>query len=92
MSKTYVTYDTRTGEILSAHYGATDATHARHTAQTRSGVEGAHIGVIEVPSRAHERGKHYKVDTRSKTLVESAVGEDGVGFGFGRTGRVDASK
>jgi len=92
MSKTYVTYDTRTGEILSAHYGATDATHARHTAQTRSGVEGAHIGVIEVPSRAHERGKHYKVDTRSKTLVESAVGEHGVGFGFGGTGRVDASK
>ena len=92
MSKTYVAYDTRTGQILSAHYGATDATHARHTAQTRSGVEDAHIGVIEVPSRAHERGKHYKVDTRSKTLVESAVGEHGVGFGFGGTGRVDASK
>jgi len=91
MSKTYVTYDTRTGRILSAHYGATDATHARHTAR-RSGVEDAHIGVIEVPSRAHERGKHYKVDTRSKTLVESAVGEHGVGFGFGGTGRVDASK
>ena len=92
MSKTYVTYDTRTGRILSAHYGATDAAHARHTAQTHSGVEAAHIGVIEVPSRAHERGKHYKVDTRSKTLVESAVGEHGVGFGFGGTGRVDASK
>jgi len=45
-----------------------------------------------VPSRAHERGKHYKVDTRSKTLVESAVGEHGVGFGFGATGRVDVSK
>jgi hypothetical protein len=64
---------------LSAHYGATDAAHVRHTAR-RSRVEAAHIGVIEVPSDAHERGKHYKVDTRSMTLVGSAVGEQGVGF------------
>jgi hypothetical protein len=92
MSKAHVTYDTRTGRILGAHYGATDAAHARQTAQTRSGVEAAHIGVIEVPSDAHERSKYYKVDTRSMTLVETAVGEHGVGFGFGTMGRLDVSK
>ena len=87
MATTYVTFDTRSGRILSVHHGAVDARHARECAQSHAKLSDEHIGVITVPSDAVEREKQYKVDVGRNVLVAVAAGEDGVGFGFGGTGR-----
>lgn len=87
MATTYVAFDRRSGRILSVHHGAVDARHARERAQSHAKISDEHIAVITVPSDAVERGKQYKVDVGRNVLVAAAAGEDGVGFGFGVTGR-----
>lgn len=84
---TYVTYDARSGRIISVHHGAVDTRQARQRAQHHSKIGEEHIAVITVPSGAAERGKKYKVDLARKALVEAVGGEGGVSFGFGVTGQ-----
>ena len=95
MSTAYVAFDTRSGRIISVHHGASDASYARQRAQgyskiaqDYSKIADEYIAVIAVPSGACEQGKQYKIDIDRKMLVETAAGEQGVGFGFGSTGRV----
>lgn len=91
MATTYVIFDTRSGRIFSVHHGAVDAKHARESMQYHTKISDEHIAVITVPSDAVEQGKQYKVDLNRKVLV-AADSEDGVGFGFGITGRSSAAK
>ncbi len=98
MATTYVTFDMRSGRILSVHHGATDADEALRDAQYQAQYQAKYqpqydaktsdeqVEVIAVPSDAVEQGKQYKVDVKSKTLV-TTEGNDGVGFGFGSTNR-----
>jgi hypothetical protein len=94
MATTYVAFDTRSGRILSVHHGPMDAKEARGGAQYHTQYHGQHdakisdeqVAVIAVPSGAVEQGKQYKVDLSCKALV-ATEGKDGVGFGFGVTGR-----
>jgi len=88
MSTTYVAYDTQSGRIISVHHGAPDACYARQRAQNHSKLAEEYIVVIEVPSGACERGKQYKIDIDRKMLVETEEGEQGFGFGFGKTGEL----
>jgi hypothetical protein len=95
MATTYVAFDARSGRILSVHHGAMDAKearegnaryhsqyHGRHDAK----ISDEHVAVITVPSDTVEQGKRYKVDVSRKALV-ATEDKDGVGFGFGVTGR-----
>lgn len=79
---TFVTYDARTGEILSVHHGSMDVDHARRFAQQRSKADREHIDAIAVEMNALTRGKCYKVDPQRKTIIESPAGE-GMGFAVG---------
>ena len=98
MATTYITFDTRSGRILSAHHGATDAREALRGAHYHTRYPGhaaktsdEDVAVIAVSSDAVEHGKHYKVDVKSRTLVASE-GNDGIGFGFGSSGRSSSPK
>jgi hypothetical protein len=84
---TYVTYDARSGQIISVHHGATDQSQVRQRAHQHSKIGHEHIGVITVQPEAAQRGKRYKVDVSRKALVEAGVGE-GVGFSFGVIARL----
>jgi len=95
MATTYIAFDTRSGRILSVHHGAMDAKEARaggiqyHTrfhGQHDAKISDEHVAVITVPSDTVEQGKQYKVDVSRKVLV-ATEDKDGVGFGFGITGR-----
>jgi hypothetical protein len=86
MANTHVTFDTRSGQILSVHLGAADASDARRGAQHHPEFSDEHVDVIEVSSDAVESDKQYKVDVGGRGLVEVAPEEGGVGFGFGVTG------
>jgi len=87
---TYVTYDTRSGQILSVHHGAIDATEARAGAQHHrpddAKINDEHIGVFTIPSDALDKEDLYKVDVDRKVLVAATAEEGGVGFGFGEAG------
>jgi hypothetical protein len=85
----YVTYDTRSGKIISVHHGATDVNQARQRAHDRRKIDQQHIDVISVEPDRLQNGKQYKVDQGRKVLVEAAPGE-GLGFGFGVTARLRA--
>jgi hypothetical protein len=82
MTTTYVTFDTRSGQILSVHHGAVDSSHALEGAQHHVKISDKHISVIPVPSDAVEQGTLYKVDVGRNLLVTAAVSEGGVGFSF----------
>jgi hypothetical protein len=93
MARTYVAFDTRSGQILSVHHGGEDAKelegaeyHTQYHEQFDAQISDEDVKVIVVPSDATEQGKQYKVDVKRQALVETE-GEDGVGFGFGITGR-----
>jgi len=90
MTTTYVTFDTRSGQILSVHHGAIDAKEARAGAQyhRQHGVKinDEHIGVIPIPSDALDKEELYKVDVGRKVLVAATAQDGGVGFGFGEAG------
>jgi hypothetical protein len=88
MATVQVTYDIRSGRIMSLHHGPVGPEHARRRAHEHSkpGVE--NIGVITVPSNAFGRGKRFKVDVARKTLVESP---EGAGFAFGVIGTAGRS-
>lgn len=91
MPSAYVSYDSRSGQIISMHQGPFDAVHAhervRDHARRRRKIDEQHIAVIAVSSEAFETGKQYSVDLTSKTLVEVAAGQGGVCFSFGSTRR-----
>ena len=93
MSPTHIVYDSKSGRIISIHHGYVDAGHALQRveqfakARDFAKIGKEHIAVITVSSEAFQRGKHYKVDVSRRTLLETTVGEGGVGFSFGPTGR-----
>ena len=83
MSVSHIAYYTRSGRILRVYHRATDTSYSPdHIAGDK------HVAVITGSFDKCEPMKQYKVDVRRKTLVEAAVGEQGVQFGFGRTGRL----
>jgi hypothetical protein len=88
---THVAYDTRSGRIISIHHGEKDASQIHQRAQRHGKIEQGHIGVISVLAETMQRGKRYKVDTGRKALVEAAAGE-GIGFGFGATGKMGGAR
>ncbi len=81
--KTHIAYDTRSGQIISAHHGPADADYAQQQAHDRSKISREHLAAIEIKSDAMQPGKLYKVDSKRKALVEVAQGEKGGGFGGG---------
>jgi hypothetical protein len=81
--KTHIAYDTRSGQIISAHHGPADAAYAQQQAYDRSKIAREHLAAIEIESDAMRPGKLYKVDSKRKALVEVAQGENGGGFGGG---------
>jgi hypothetical protein len=85
MASSRLTYDTRTGRIISLHHGQVDDAHARRKAQQYTSIGDEHITVITVPLDGFKPSQRYKVDTNRKTLVECAVGDGGVGFSVGST-------
>ncbi len=91
MTTTYVTFDTRSGQILIVHHGAADATEARkgaqYSRQPDAKIGDEHIGVIPVFSEAIDNEKLYKVDVGNKVLVAASAEHGGVGFGFGEADR-----
>jgi hypothetical protein len=84
--KTHVTYDSRSGQIISVQHGAADAAFALRQAHRRLKIAQEHLAAIEIGSDAMRSGKLYKVDPKHKTLVEVQAGEKGSGFAGG-TGR-----
>jgi hypothetical protein len=93
MATTHITFDTRSGKIISAHHGAEDpkmATqilHRQATLYPQAKIEKEYVEVITVPADAMQPGKQYKVDPRSKSLIPISAGESGVSFGFGASAR-----
>jgi hypothetical protein len=91
MTTTYVTFDKRSGQILSAHHGAIDAkealTGAQYHRHHQSKISDEHIDVIPIPSDALDEGKLYKVDVGRKVLVVATAQDGGIAFGFGEAGR-----
>jgi hypothetical protein len=90
MTTTYVTFDKRSGQILSVHHGAIDAKEARAGAQhhrQHDKISDEHIEAIPIPSDALDMEKLYKVDVGRKVLVAATAQDGGVAFGFGEAGR-----
>src|SRR4051794_28177166 len=84
MTTTYITFDKRSGQILSAHHGAIDAKDARAVAQYHdANIRDKDIETISVSSDTFDKEKLYKVDVGRKVLVAATVQGSGVGFGFG---------
>jgi hypothetical protein len=86
VSTAHVVYDTRSGQIISVHHGTSDIDHARQRAQIHSKIAGERMAVIAVPFHVCETGKQYMIDIDRKTLIETTADEQGISFGFGRTG------
>jgi hypothetical protein len=81
MMTTYITFDKRSGEILSAHHGAIDAKDARAVAHNDGHIRDKDTETISIPSDS--LGKLYRVDVGRKVLVAATVQGSGVGFEFG---------
>jgi hypothetical protein len=96
MPTTHVTYDTRSGRIISVHHGEKDAYHVAHavrhvnTAIAMHGrgrhpaIADEHVAVIQISSMP-AASKAYRVDVATRQLVEAKAGEAGVNFGLGGT-------
>jgi hypothetical protein len=87
MPTTYVAFDTRSGRIISVHYGAPSSHRARKSALARGKVGEEHIEMLLVQPDEVQPGKKYKVEPKQKKLVETDSVAEGVGFGCGRTAR-----
>ena len=72
-----VTYDSRSGRIVSVNIGGAEA-GAERLAEN--------ISEITVTAKAVEPGKLYTVDVDRKALVETKH-QDGVGFTFGQSAK-----
>jgi hypothetical protein len=83
MMTTYITFDKRSGEILSAHHGAIDAKDARAVAHNDGHIRDKDTETISIPSDSLDKGKLYRVDVGRKVLVAATVQGSGVGFEFG---------
>lgn len=86
---TYITYDVRSGQIISVHHGAPDVNQAHQPAHHHSKIDQQHMEVISIQHETLQKGKRYKVDHGRKVLVEAAAGE-GLSFSFGETARMGA--
>ena len=87
MTTTYITFDKRSGQILSAHHGAIDAKDARAVTQYHDANKSdEHIETISISSDTLDKEKLYKVDVGRKVLVAATVQDGGVAFGFGAGG------
>jgi hypothetical protein len=87
---TYVTFDTRSGQILSVHHGAIGAEEVRALSQdygpNDAKLSDEYIEVISVHSDKVEKNALYKVDLGKKALVLATAQDGGVGFSFGKAG------
>jgi hypothetical protein len=87
MTALYVSFDTRSGQILGVHHGAVDANEVRASAQSNrqhgAQISDEHVAVIQVPPDSVDSQRLYKVDVARKILVSATVQDGGVGFGFG---------
>jgi hypothetical protein len=86
MATTYVAFDTSSGQILTVHHGAANASEVEESVQNDANITADDIAVIAVPYDAIEQGKQYRVDVDRNTLVETTAGQ-GVGFAFGEGGQ-----
>ena len=91
MPSAHIAYDTRSGRIISVHYGPIDTAKVRERARHHAKIAEEHLALIAVSREAVEQGKRYKVDVGGGKLVETAPGENGVGFSLGMTGRLPSS-
>ena len=89
MQMIYVGFDTRSGQIVSAHHGATNAEEARIASQRYAKMAPEHLAMLPLEADAMERGKHYKVDVERKMLVQTEA-NGGSSFSFGSTGRANS--
>jgi hypothetical protein len=87
MSTAYVAFDTRSGRIVSVHYGAPSPHHARKSALARGKMGEEHIEILSVQPDEVQPGKKYKVELKQKKLVETDSVTEGADFGFGQTVR-----
>ncbi len=82
MSNFFIAYDSRSGRIIGVHSGPADPDYEW---DHKYGAH-QHVAIIRTSSYECAPGKQYKIDTARKVLVECASDEQGVNFGFGRTG------
>jgi hypothetical protein len=87
MSTAYVAFDTRSGRIVSVHYGAPSPHHARKSALARGKIIEEHLEILSIQQEEVQPGKKYKVDPKQKKLIETESVTEGAGFGFGQTAR-----
>jgi len=84
MTTTFLTFDKRSGQILSVHHGAIDVNDARTVAQYHNAnVSDEYIDTISISSDTLDKEKLYKVDAGRKVLVAATVHEGGIAFEFG---------
>jgi len=86
MTTSYVAFDTRSGDIVSVHYGAEDDASALERAQRHARIEPESVAILSVPADTIERGRPYKVDLDSGELIE-APEDAGVSFAIGSVER-----
>ena len=89
-----VSFDKRSGRIISVHPGAQNAEAVRDRALSYSRyplgrgpkTSDADLAVLSVSEDAFERGKWYKVDV-SRNAVVATASHTGVNFSFGSSAR-----
>ena len=87
MTTIYLTFDKRSGQILSVHHGAIDVKDARTVAQYHNAnVSDEYVDTISISSDTLDKEKLYKVDASRKVLVAATVQDGGVAFGFSAAG------
>ena len=83
MSNIFIAYDTRTGRIVGVHHGPADPEYAWNPKLDPD----LHLAILRGPFPECSEGNRYAVDTTHKKLVEVS-GEQGINFGFGKTGEI----
>ncbi len=81
MSNVFIAYDTRSGRIVGVHLGPADPKYEWKPKFDPY----LDVAILRGPSPECGQGKQYAVDTAHKTVVE-VTGEQGISFGFGKTG------
>jgi hypothetical protein len=80
MSRCCIAYDKRTGRIVLVHFGLSSdgwESVVRRDAM-ESGFTADEVGVVEVSQPTFEKGRLYKIDLATKSLVASDKGGPGV--------------
>jgi hypothetical protein len=81
-SHIFIAYDAESGEIVGVHHGPADSEY-----EWKPKFDAyRHVAILRAPFPGHTREKRYAVDILRKQIIET-VGEQGISFGFGETGR-----